>query len=168
MNLKDVKNLTRKQRHDFMNMLHIVYGYLQLDRKEDAIIQINKTISTTDSISQINKISVFSIVLFLENKLLELENIGLDVSIEVNTPYEGEYRKISNEEKLIKGMKEKIDYLLNSNNYLIKDKTHIKIIEESNCLNIIYRENVIKYEFEEVKSIQIKDSIYSKIYSNTI
>lgn len=168
MNLKDVKNLTRKQRHDFMNMLQIVYGYLQLDRKEEAITQINKTINTTDSISQINKISVFSIVLFLENKLLELENLGLDLSIEVETSYDEEYRKISNEEELIRGMKEKIDYLLHYNNYLEKDKPHIKIIEQSDCLNVIYKEKIIKYKFKEVKNIQIKDSIYSKIYSNTI
>ena len=195
--LKDIKELSRKQRHDFANTLQVIYGYLQIDRKENAIAEIHRFTNVTQSISELYKISVTSIRLFLENKLLEINNLGKELTLEVETSYEDQYREIDNEEEIINKMIEIIGFLLKFDKMGFKDQnieTHIKIIENSEslqiiCLNynatyilgqlehiqslyqelkVIDEEIVLEFKYVKVKNMEIKDSIYSKIFSNTI
>ena len=194
---KDIKNLSRRQRHDFMNILQVVYGYLQLDRKENAIAEIVKATNTTQYISQLHKISNLGISLVLENKLFEINNLGEYITLEVETSYEEEYRDICNEEEIINKLDEIIDSLINTNISNTEEKkadTHIKIVENSDSLQIIYlnddyirnldkiealskkyeelkiidQEIVIDFKYKKVKNIHIEDSIYSNLFSNTI
>lgn len=195
--LKDIKNMSRKQRHDFANTLQIIYGYLQLDKKENAIAEIHKATNITHSISELYKISVYSIGLFLESKLIEVNNLGKNLTLEVETSYEEQYREIENEEEIINKMNNTIAYLINFDKSGFDDQnieSHIKIVENSDslqiiCLNynvpniynqlesikniyselkIIDDEIVLEFKYRKVRNIQIKDSIYSKIFSNTI
>lgn len=194
---KDIKNLSRKQRHDFMNILQVVYGYLQLDKKENAIDEIKKATSTTESISQLHKISNLGISLILESKLYETINLGKDITIEVETSYDEEYRDIDNEKEIISKIDKIIGSLIKINALALEDEeisTHIKIVENDDslqiiCLNycssknleklklltekykeveLIDQEVVIDFKYKKVKNMHIEDSIYSKLLSNTI
>src|SRR3712207_7871447 len=46
-------NAFRKERHDFMNCVQIIYGYLQLDNTKEAIRYINKLIGENKDISSL-------------------------------------------------------------------------------------------------------------------
>ena len=46
-------NAFRKERHDFMNCVQIIYGYLQLDNTKEAIRYINKIIGENKAISNL-------------------------------------------------------------------------------------------------------------------
>ena len=148
-------------------------------------------------ISQLHKISNLGISLVLENKLFEINNLGEYITLEVETSYEEEYRDICNEEEIINKLDEIIDSLINTNISNTEEKkadTHIKIVENSDSLQIIYlnddyirnldkiealskkyeelkiidQEIVIDFKYKKVKNIHIEDSIYSNLFSNTI
>ncbi|WP_041701763.1 Spo0B domain-containing protein [Gottschalkia acidurici] len=194
LNIKDLKNLSRNQRHDYMNIFQIIYGYLQLNRKEDAIDQIKKVTSMTQNISKLYSISIFSMVLLLERKIMQANNLGINLNIEVETESNSEFRAIDNEEELLEKTREIIDCLLYQHSEDQELTINMKIIENIDSIEITiltnsqyynldevkYIENlydeakvhnnkiIITLKYEGVKNIQIKESIYSKIYSNTI
>ena len=194
LNIKDLKNSSRNQRHDYMNIFQIIYGYLQLNRKEDAIDQIKKVTSMTQNISKLYSISIFSMVLLLERKIMQANNLGINLNIEVETESNSEFRAIDNEEELLEKAREIIDCLLYQHSEDQELTINMKIIENIDSIEITiltnsqycnldkvkYIENlydeakvhnnkiIITLKYEGVKNIQIKESIYSKIYSNTI
>ncbi|KEI00993.1 Spo0B domain-containing protein [Clostridium botulinum] len=76
----------RKQRHDFMNYVQIIYGYLQLDKKEDAKRYINKIIGENKNISKIYSLGDQYFGFCIENLIKELneKEIEFELDIEIN------------------------------------------------------------------------------------
>ena len=79
-------DLHRKQRHDFMNDVQVIYGYLQLKREEETKKYIDKVIEQNKTISKVYALGDKYLGFFTEQilkKLWEREiTVELDIEIE--------------------------------------------------------------------------------------
>ncbi|KNF09438.1 putative signal transduction histidine kinase [Gottschalkia purinilytica] len=189
--IRDMKKISRENRHDFMNTLQIIYGYLQLRKYDNAIFQIKKVTDTMMNISKIYNLSVLSISLFLERKILKAANVGIKINFEVNNYVEDEFRKIKNEKEILENLEDISDYLIDFHDE--NDECSIYIIvlehEDSISFNISgnFEENIkndlknkyseimlkdegiiITYKYDEVEVLKLQDTIYNEIYSSNI
>ncbi|WP_425446593.1 Spo0B domain-containing protein [Dethiothermospora halolimnae] len=139
---KTIKGLLREQRHDYMNIFQIIYGYLQLEKSDKAIEQIKKVTSITSNISQAYNITIPSIALLLDKKIREANNQGLLFTCNIKTSNNGDIRVTKNEEKIIKELNNIFDILINSlndNDYNIL----IDILEDDKKIKFIFTGNFI-------------------------
>lgn len=76
----------RKQRHDFMNYVQIICGYLELDKKEEAKRYINKIIGENKNISKIYSLGDQYLGFSLEKiiKSLYEKDIEFEIDVEIN------------------------------------------------------------------------------------
>lgn len=76
----------RKQRHDFMNNIQVVYGYLQLKREEEMKKYLNKVIEENRTISKVYVLGDQFFGFFMESNLRRLWErdviVELDIEIE--------------------------------------------------------------------------------------
>ncbi|WP_291632480.1 Spo0B domain-containing protein [Clostridium sp.] len=79
-------DILRKQRHDFMNDLQVIYGYLQLSRPESALEYINKLSKENEIISEIYKLQDNGFSLCLENNIKKLwsNEVKVEIDIEIS------------------------------------------------------------------------------------
>ncbi|MGV8983036.1 Spo0B domain-containing protein [Clostridium sp.] len=100
--LEDYISLLRKQRHDFMNDLQVIYGYLQIKRPQGALDYIEKLSKENQVISEIYKLQDDGFSLCLESNIKRLwaNEIKVEVDIEItnfkNKIFVNEYNKKSN------------------------------------------------------------------------
>lgn len=85
-NLESYINLIRKQRHDFMNNLQVISGYLQMRRPEDALEYIDRLSKENEIISEIYRLEDNEFSLCLENNIKKLwENeVKVEINIEIS------------------------------------------------------------------------------------
>ncbi|MBU3189749.1 Spo0B domain-containing protein [Clostridium bowmanii] len=99
--LEDYIRLLRKQRHDFMNDLQVIYGYLQIKRPQGALDYIEKLSKENQIISEIYKLEDNKFSLCLESNIKKLwaNEIKVEVDIEIsnfkNKIFVNEYNKKS-------------------------------------------------------------------------
>ena len=94
--------LLRKQRHDFMNDLQVISGYLQMKRPEGALEYIEKLAKQNIIISEIYKLqdNRFSLCLESNIKKLWLNEVKVEIDIEIDNfkskIFEDQYNKKNN------------------------------------------------------------------------
>ncbi|MGH4051024.1 MAG: Spo0B domain-containing protein [Clostridium sp.] len=94
--------LLRKQRHDFMNDLQVIYGYLQIKRPKGALEYIEKLAKQNEIISEIYKLkdNRFSLCLETNIKKLWSNDIKVEIDIEIdsfrNRIFQNEYNNKNN------------------------------------------------------------------------
>ncbi len=182
--IRNLKCLSREQRHDYMNILQIIYGYLQLKKNDKAIEQIKKITNMATSVSKIYNLSILSVSLLLEKKIKEADNRGVELICNAMNYIENEFRSIRNEEQIILKLTEIIDYLIgkvyrDSN----QSKLFINIFEYYDKLEVVIKCDVditiesdiqnmhkstlidngeikIIFEYCEVKNILPENTIY--------
>ena len=99
--LEDYIRLLRKQRHDFMNDLQVIYGYLQIKRPQGALDYIDKLSKENQIISEIYRLEDNRFSLCLESNIKKLwaNEIKVEVDIEIsnfkNEIFVNEYNKKS-------------------------------------------------------------------------
>ncbi|MGH4118830.1 Spo0B domain-containing protein [Clostridium sp.] len=99
--LENYISLHRKQRHDFMNDLQIIYGYLQMKRPSNALEYIERLAKENEIISEIYKLQDNGFSLCLESNIKRLwaSEIKVELDIEIsnfkNSIFESEYNKKS-------------------------------------------------------------------------
>lgn len=78
-------NKFRVQRHDFMNILQIVSGYIQLDREEEALKYINNISEMNESISSLYSLGdkYFAFALELCFTEIDFKNKKINFEVEV-------------------------------------------------------------------------------------
>jgi sensor histidine kinase regulating citrate/malate metabolism len=77
----------RAQRHDFMNYLQVIYGYIQINKTADAakyIMQINKNMT---ALSKIFNFECDIFALFLQEFIFECSKIGLETEFNSEVEY---------------------------------------------------------------------------------
>lgn len=100
--LENYMILLRKQRHDFMNDLQVISGYLQMKRPQGALEYIEKLAKENGIISEIYKLqdNRFSLCLESNIKRLWANEIKVEIDIEIgnfkNKIFENEYNKKNN------------------------------------------------------------------------
>jgi len=93
--------LIEKQRHDFMNELQVIYGYLQMRRPEVALEYIDRLSKENKIISEIYKLQDDGFSLCLEGNIKKLwaSEIKVEIDIEIsnfkNKIFEEQYNKKS-------------------------------------------------------------------------
>ncbi|MCJ7688442.1 MAG: Spo0B domain-containing protein [Clostridiaceae bacterium] len=99
--LENYISLLRKQRHDFMNDLQVIYGYLQIKKPRGALEYIERLSKENEIISEIYKLQDNGFSLCLENNIKKLwaSEIKVELDIEIsnfkNKIFESEYNKKS-------------------------------------------------------------------------
>jgi len=180
---KKTKYLLREQRHDYMNMLQVIYGYLQLNKREQAIEQIKKSINSSYNSSKCFCISIFSIALLLEKKMKLGENKGIEIIYDIDSCVNSEIRDINNESKVLENISKLFDFFFNCTySEGQSSKLFIDIYEHMDKMEFIFSgdinvnifelksigiDNIIEteggYEFifylEETKELLVEDSI---------
>ncbi|MGH4139276.1 Spo0B domain-containing protein [Clostridium sp.] len=97
--LEEYISLLRKQRHDFMNDLQVIYGYLQIKRPQGALDYIEKLSKENQIISEIYKLEDNRFSLCLESNIKKLwaNEVKVEVDIEIsnfkNKIFVNEYTK---------------------------------------------------------------------------
>jgi len=110
--IKNTKHILREQRHDYMNMFQIIYGYLQLNNKDKALEYVRKSITNSTNIGKCYHLSVFSISLLLEKKVKIAESLGIEITLDVDSSIESEVRHIDNEYLVINYISELFDFFI--------------------------------------------------------
>lgn len=110
--MKKAKGLLREQRHDYMNLIQIIYGYLQLDNRNKAIEYIKKAIAVSTSFSKCYYLSVFPISLLLEGKVKIGGSKGIEIIIDVDSYIDNEIRHINNEKNILECISKLFDIII--------------------------------------------------------
>ena len=84
--LENYINLLRKQRHDFMNDLQVISGYLQIKKPQGALDYINRLSKENEIISDIYKLQDNGFSLCLENNIKRLwaNEVNVEIDIEIS------------------------------------------------------------------------------------
>ncbi|MBC2397330.1 Spo0B domain-containing protein [Clostridium tetanomorphum] len=77
----------REQRHDFMNELQIIYGYLQVDKYDKAKEFIKKISLENESLSQIYSLGDNYLGYCLEKNIKRVSSRDIDVNIDIEISY---------------------------------------------------------------------------------
>ena len=99
--LENYISLLRKQRHDFMNDLQVIYGYLQIKKPQGALEYIDRLSKENQIISEIYKLQDNRFSLCIEDNIKKLwaNEVKVEVDIEIsnfkNKLFEKEYNKKS-------------------------------------------------------------------------
>lgn len=123
IDLKWITEQVRNQRHDFMNYLQVIYGYLQINRPNDAVEYIKKINKKMIMLSQIYNIDSPVISMFVHDIISQLEKNNIEWELKNIESY------ISNED-------------LSKNIYIYKElyKKHISLIHNFIKNNMINEE----------------------------
>ena len=83
--LESYIGLLRKQRHDFMNDLQVIYGYLQMMRPQGALEYIDRLSKENETISEIYRLQDNRFSLCLETNINRLwaNEVKVEVDIEI-------------------------------------------------------------------------------------
>ncbi|KPU44164.1 sensory histidine kinase DcuS [Oxobacter pfennigii] len=80
----EIVKYLREQRHDFMNHIQVIWGYLQLNKAEAAakyIAELNKKFAVSGMLFKTNN-PVLS--LFLYNYIRKIQKFGMDVDLDID------------------------------------------------------------------------------------
>lgn len=80
---EEMIRIYRQQRHDFLNYIQIILGYLQIDQKDRAIDYIHKIIDEINEERSIFLLNTQSIIRLLKLKY-ELKRRGINLSIKID------------------------------------------------------------------------------------
>lgn len=145
--MEDLLNLLRVQRHDFMNHLQVVSGYIQLDKCEQAKEYIGQVSLELQKTGQIFKIGDFELILQL---LLSVQS-GFEKQVEFSVDLEENISGV----KVSKGAKECIINIANKIIEIVKPDYYggnvllnLDIDELSNGYLFIYSVQDISEELE--------------------
>lgn len=162
---KKTKSLLREQRHDYMNLFQITYGYLQLNKRDKAIEYINKAISTLSNHSKCYYLTVFSMSVLLEKKVKIGESKGIEVVIDVDSFVDNEVRNIENESTILERISMLFDIFIDCTYRANREtKLFVDIYEHTNRIEIVFNgdidENLINKKYKTINNIVQKDDSY--------
>lgn len=148
--VKKTKYLLKEQRHDYMNMLQIIYGYLQLNKRDLAIEQIKKSINSSYNSSKCFCISIFSIALLLEQKMKLGESKGIEIIYDVDSCVNSEIRDINYENKVIDYISNLFDFFFDCT-YKVGQgsKLYINIYEDMDKIEFVFSGDIDERLFEQ-------------------
>lgn len=99
-----MKDVFRDQRHDYMNYFQVIYGYLQLGKIEEALGQIKKIIRLNSNLSQIYKMSLFNVSIYLDRAIREMGDLDYVINLHILNNRQDTICFIDNEEEIIKNL----------------------------------------------------------------
>lgn len=188
--INNLKGLARQQRHDFMNFFQVIYGYLQLNKKDKAIDQIKKITKMSSNLSKVFKLSIPSISFLLSKKINDANNYDISLVYQVKSEIPDELRDIENEEEIMTTLNGIFDSVIGFfENIDGHNSLKINIEEYKNKIKVVFYGKELKYVFEKLKiqykniningfeyyisfelknirNLKVEDNIYSKVLFN--
>ncbi len=168
-----IDDLLKQQRHDYLNEIQIIFGYIKLNKIDQAVEYINKVRNEAAINSKISNISCIELYLMLEKKLKQCLKKGVNIDFDVYTNAKRENFKNREISKSLTYMQKALDIIfdyMNNNNefeeYIIyieetsecfvlkvaheylKDIESIKKELDSEFTEVIIEENYLIYEIE--------------------
>ncbi|WDC83881.1 Spo0B domain-containing protein [Caloramator sp. mosi_1] len=159
INIQWYLNQIRKQRHDFMNYLQVIYGYLQINKPNEALNYIKKLNTKMYMLSQLYNLENSYLSLIIHDIITTVEKCGLDWQLKNIKSYITEEELSKNINKYIEGLE---DFKQTLYNVLIKQFKNQEIFistkENIDGLQILlHNDGDINYE-------EIDFNYISKIY----
>ena len=148
-------NQSRKQRHDFMNYLQVIYGYLQINKPNDALNYIRKINNKMVMLSQIYNLESNLIALIMQDIIGVIERCGLDWYIKNIISY-------ISDEQITKNINKYFDILEKLKNELLnilksefkKQELYLTLFVKDNIQYILITNNS---EVEVVQTLEFKN-----------
>ncbi|SHG88491.1 Spo0B domain-containing protein [Tepidibacter thalassicus] len=78
-----IEKLLREQRHDFLNEIQIIFGYIKLNKIDKAVEYINKVSYSAKVCSKLSNLNCIDLYLILNEKLRKCKELGINVNFEV-------------------------------------------------------------------------------------
>lgn len=152
-----IENLLREQRHDFLNEIQIIYGYIKLNKIDKAIDYINQVSKDAKICSKISNLSCIELYIMLSEKFKRAKSLGIDINFEVYSDAQREEFMDKDINKVISLFEEAVDVIIDSMYNNSDFEEYIFYIEET-CENFILKidlyglnsRNDIKEKFKEL------------------
>lgn len=125
--IEELNNRLRGQRHDFLNHLQVVHSLIAMDEYQEAGEYIENTYQDINKVSRILKTSNVAINALLQAKLQECENTGVDVDIKISSDLKG--LKVPSWE-MCRVLGNLVDNAIYALNYTQEKKLSIEIYED--------------------------------------
>lgn len=82
---EQIVSLLRQQRHDFVNYLQGISGYIQLHKSDEALSYLKKVLNRTEQLGKIMRLKKSDLAVISLMKIKNAESKGINLEIEVNT-----------------------------------------------------------------------------------
>ncbi|HBM74551.1 MAG TPA: hypothetical protein DD429_03215 [Clostridiaceae bacterium] len=165
----EVIRYLREQRHDFINLIQVIWGYLQLNKSDKAKEYINEMLIEFELIGSIFKINNPSLSLLLYNNVLKARKSNITVDFDADLDF---LNKLCDDNDdigdLLYCIDKCFDEILNNackNNY---SSVYITICAEGDMLYIIMSSGVRNNCFDISKEMQSSDSSKSLDYKSAL
>lgn len=150
ININNMKRLFREQRHDYMNYIQIIYGYLQIGRIDKAIGEVGNVIAMNSNISKMYNLSILSISLFIDKWYKIFSNADIKVFYSIKNLTDFEIRVVDNDKEIIQNL----DYIFNDIYEEFQEESSgeigLDITEFEEGINFVFRIDINKFSFEKL------------------
>ena len=100
MYIESLKNHLREYRHDFFNLLQVLYGYTQLNKPDKVLQHITDYCRQMENIGTLYNCKCINLADLLYNKVKEAESVDLMLEVNVKVSFDS-YIRILDEEPVI-------------------------------------------------------------------
>lgn len=114
---ESLKSHLSEQRHDFFNLLQVLYGYTQLKKTDKVLANIKDYCRQMENIGRLYNRKCIKLADLLYNKDKEAESIDLDLQVCVETSFDPVVRTLEAEAVL-----NAVDYAISSYMYVLDGK----------------------------------------------
>ncbi|MCT4507426.1 MAG: Spo0B domain-containing protein [Tepidibacter sp.] len=146
-----IDELLRNQRHDFLNEIQIIFGYIKLNKIDEAVKYINKVRKEASINSKLSNLSCVDLYLMIEKKLKQCLSKGLNIDFEIYTNAKREDFKNKDISKSLIYMERALDIIFNYMNNNNEFEEYIIYIEETSECFIL---KVALEYLEDIESIK--------------
>ncbi|MCY6355749.1 Spo0B domain-containing protein [Clostridium sp. ZS2-4] len=154
--LNNFINYLRKERHDFMNDIQVIYGYIQLERNKEAKQYIQKIVEKNSCISRVYALGNEYFGFLIEENLKKFLNKGIKVElhIEIDGFLKTTFQKDYNKKRIL------VNNIFNEVENYKSDFVYIYIFEDElgESLFIANKESLV----DELDWIEEWEQIYSE------
>ncbi len=151
--MKNSKDLLKHQRYDYINLFQTIYDYLDLNKKDKALMQIKWINSMSLSIIKVYRISIFSISMLLEEKIKKADNYSVQLEYNVYSKLKESLRTVKNQNQIIEKIDEIFDIIIqklhkrNEKNIIAVD-----IYEYGDNITFIFKSDGLNFITEHIKN----------------
>lgn len=146
-----IDDLLKHQRHDYLNEVQIIFGYIKLNKIDEAVEYINKIRNEASINSKLSNLSCVDLYLLIEKKLKQCRKEGVNIDLDIYTNAKRESFNNKQVSKSLKCMEKALDKIFDCMNNNNEYEEYIIYIEETSEYFIL--KVALKY-LKDVESIK--------------
>lgn len=77
----------RLQRHEFMNFLQVIFGYIQINRPQEAVNYIKKVNKKMSVLSQLFNLNCSDFALLMQDLIIQCNKFGIEIDFDSDLEY---------------------------------------------------------------------------------